>query len=124
VNGILNVEAVRVAQAKFGKRPLSGEEVRWGFEHLDLDEARLKALGAVGLVQRLKLSCADHEGGGAVKFQQWDGHKWNLITDWVTPDRALLRPIIEASSTKYAAEKGITIRDCAKEEADEKTAAN
>jgi branched-chain amino acid transport system substrate-binding protein len=115
VNGILNVEAVRVAQEKFGHRPLTGEEVRWGFEHIDLDDARLKALGALGLVQRLKLSCADHEGGGAVKFQQWDGERWKLISDWVTPDRALLRPIIEESATKYAKEKGIAIRDCSKE---------
>jgi branched-chain amino acid transport system substrate-binding protein len=112
VNGILNVEAVRVAQAKYGKRPLTGEEVRWGFEHIDIDDARLKELGAFGLMQPIKLSCADHEGGGAVRFQQWDGAKWNVVSDWVHSDRALLRPIIEASSTKYAAEKGIPIRDC------------
>lgn len=114
VNGILNVEAIRVAQAKFGKRPLTGEEVRWGFENLNIDAARLKALGAVGLVQPLKLSCSDHEGGGAVRFQQWDGAKWNVISDWVQADRPLLRPIIEASAKQYAREKGITPRDCAK----------
>jgi len=115
VNGILNVEALRLAQEKFGKEPLSGEQVRWGFENLNLDDARLQALGAKGLVQPLKLSCSDHEGGGAVRFQQWDGQKWNLISDWVQADRALLRPIIEASSHKYAKEKGITPRDCSKE---------
>ncbi|MGX1127521.1 ABC transporter substrate-binding protein [Pseudomonas defluvii] len=114
VNGILNVEAVRLAQEKYGHKPLSGEQVRWGFEHLKLDEARLKELGALGLVQPLQLSCSDHEGGGAVRFQQWDGEKWNLISDWVQADRALLRPIIEASAQKYAKEKGITPRDCSK----------
>ncbi|HSD36063.1 MAG TPA: ABC transporter substrate-binding protein [Rhodocyclaceae bacterium] len=115
VNGILNIEAVRVAQAKFGKRPLSGEEVRWGFENLRLDDVRLKELGATGLVQKLQLSCADHEGGGAVRFQQWDGAKWNVVSDWIQADRALLRPIIEASSQQYAKEKGIALRDCGKE---------
>ncbi|MES1988416.1 MAG: ABC transporter substrate-binding protein [Pseudomonadota bacterium] len=114
-NGILNVEAIRVAQAKFGKRPLTGEEVRWGFEHIKLDDARLKQLGAYGLVQPLKLSCADHEGGGSVRFQQWDGTKWKVISDWVQADRKLLRPIIEQSSHEYAKEKGITPRDCSKE---------
>ncbi|SEJ10500.1 Periplasmic binding protein [Azotobacter beijerinckii] len=114
VNGILNVEALRIAQAKFGNQPLTGEQVRWGFENLRLDDARLKELGALGLVQPLQLSCADHEGGGAVRFQQWDGAKWNLISDWVQADRALLRPIIEASSHKYAAEKGIAPRECGK----------
>lgn len=115
VNGILNVEAVRVAQRKFGNKPLTGEQVRWGFEHLDLDDARLKQLGALGLVQPLKLTCADHEGGGAVRFQQWDGQKWNVISNWVQADRALLRPIIEKSALSYAKEKGITPRDCGKD---------
>jgi branched-chain amino acid transport system substrate-binding protein len=115
VNGILNVEAVRIAQAKYGKRPLTGEEVRWGFENINIDDARLKELGATGLLQKLKLSCADHEGGGAVRFQQWDGKQWKLISDWVQADRGLLRPIIEDSSVKYAKEKGIAVRDCGKE---------
>jgi len=116
VNGILNVEALRVAQAKFGDKPLTGEQVRWGFEHLNLDDARLKQLGAYGLVQPLKLSCSDHEGGGAVRFQQWDGQQqWKIISGWVQADRALLRPIIEKSANDYAKEKGITPRDCSKE---------
>ncbi|MDR6184264.1 ABC transporter substrate-binding protein [Acinetobacter baylyi] len=115
VNGILNVEAVRVAQEKYGHRPLTGEEVRWGFEHLNLSDERLKQLGAYGLVQPLKLSCSDHEGGGAVRFQQWDGTKWNVISNWIQADRGFLRPIIEESSHKYAKEQGIKIRDCATE---------
>jgi branched-chain amino acid transport system substrate-binding protein len=113
VNGIINVEALRTAQAKFGNRALNGEEMQWGFEHLDLDEKRIAELGAAGLMQPLKLSCADHEGGGAVKFQQWDGTKWVVVTDWIKSDRALLRPLIEASSAKYAEEQHITPRDCA-----------
>lgn len=115
INGILNVEAVRIAQNKFGKRPLSGEETRWGFEHLAIDEGRLKELGALGLLQQIKLSCEDHEGGGRVRFQQWDGEKWQLVSDWVAADRALLRPIIEKSAAKYAQEKSIKPRDCASE---------
>lgn len=112
VNGILNVEAVRVAQAKYGQHPLTGEQVRWGFEHLNLDNKRLHELGAYGLVQPLKLSCADHEGGGAVRFQQWDGQHWKVISNWIQADRTLLRPIIEASALQYAKEKGITPRNC------------
>jgi branched-chain amino acid transport system substrate-binding protein len=111
-NAILNIEAVRVAQRKYGNKPLTGEQVRWGFEHIDIDDARLKELGALGLLQPIKLSCADHEGGGAVRFVQWDGKQFKRISDWVKADRALLRPIIEESSTKYAKEKGITVRDC------------
>jgi branched-chain amino acid transport system substrate-binding protein len=47
-----------------------------------------------------------------VKFQQWDGTQWTAITDWITPDQALVRPLVEASAAKYAQEKGIAPRNC------------
>jgi len=115
VHGILTVEAIRKAQEKYGKKPMTGEQIRWGLENLAIDEGRLKQLGAAGFMQPLKVTCADHEGGGAVKFQQWDGKKWNVITDWITPDRELVRPMIEQSAAAYAKEKNITPRDCSKE---------
>jgi branched-chain amino acid transport system substrate-binding protein len=115
IHGILNTEAIRTAQAKFGKKPLTGEQVRWGLENLNLDEKRLKELGAYNLLQPIKVSCTDHEGGGAVKFQQWDGKKWKLISDWIKSDQTIVRPMIEESAAAYAKEKGITPRDCSKE---------
>ena len=115
IHGILNVEAIRTAQAKFGKKTLSGEQIRWGLENLKIDDKRLKELGATGLLQPLKVSCTDHEGGGAVKFQQWDGAKWKLISDWISSDQSIVRPMVEESAAKYAKEKGITPRDCGKE---------
>jgi branched-chain amino acid transport system substrate-binding protein len=110
VNGILNVEAVRIAQAKFGNRTLTGDEVRWGFEHLQLDAARVKELGAENLFHSINVTYDNHEGEGYVTFQQWDGKKWNVVSDWIAPDWALLRPIITKSSEAYAAEKGLPIR--------------
>ena len=35
VHGIVTVEAIRKAQEKYGKKPLTGEQVRWGLENLD-----------------------------------------------------------------------------------------
>jgi branched-chain amino acid transport system substrate-binding protein len=110
VNGILNVEAVRIAQEKFGHRTLTGDEVRWGFEHLQLDPARVEALGAKGLFHSINVTWDNHEGDGYVTFQRWDGKKWNVVSDWIAPDWKLLRPIIEKSSEGYAKEKGLTIR--------------
>lgn len=115
VHGIVTVEAVRTAQAKFGKRPITGEEMRWGLEHLNIDAKRLKELGAEGLLPDVKLSCADHEGSGKLKFQQWDGKAWKPISDWIEADRGIVRGMIEESAMKYAKEKNITPRDCAKE---------
>ena len=116
VHGIITVEAIRKAQEKYGKgKALTGEQVRWGFENLNLDDARLKALGATGFMPPLKITCADHEGPGKVKFQQWDGSQWKVITDWVESDRPLVRGMIEESAAAYAKEKGIKPRDCSKE---------
>ena len=116
VFAILTTEAVRTAQERYGKgKPMTGEQVRWGLENLKIDNTRLKELGATGFMQALKVSCMDHEGGGQVKFQQWDGRKWNVITDWIASDQSIVRPMIEESAAKYAKEKGITPRDCSKE---------
>jgi branched-chain amino acid transport system substrate-binding protein len=90
VHGIVTVEAIRKAQEKIGKKPLTGEQVRWGIENLQISEARLKELGAASFMQPIKVTCADHEGGGAVKFQQWDGNQWKVITDWIQPDSELV----------------------------------
>ncbi|WP_137154396.1 ABC transporter substrate-binding protein [Rhizobium sp. FKL33] len=113
VNGILNVEAIRIAQEKFGKRTLTGDEVRWGFEHLKLDQAKVDALGAKDLFHSINVSWDNHEGEGYVTFQQWDGKKWNVVSDWIAPDWKLLRPIIEKSAEAYAKEKGIKLRTAA-----------
>ena len=110
VNGILNVEAIRIAQARFGKRTLSGDEVRWGFEHLKLDPARVEALGAKDLFHSIDVTWKNHEGDGRVTFQQWDGKEWKVVSDWIAPDWALLRPIIEKSSEAYAKSHDIKLR--------------
>jgi len=112
VNGFMFTEAVRTAQANFGNRPLTGAEVQWGFENLDITQARIDEAGMTGLMSPMKLSCLDHEGGGSALIQQWDGKQWNAITDFIEPNRDSLRAAYEASAAKYAGEKDITLRDC------------
>ena len=62
VNAMLGVESIRKAQTKFGNKPLTGEQVRWGIENLDLSAARLKELGFEGMLQPLKVTCARPRG--------------------------------------------------------------
>ena len=111
IAGIITAEAIRTAQKKFGERPITGEEMRWGIENLNITSDRIKELGAEGLMQPLKVSCRDHEAGGAVKFQQWDGEKWKVITDWIQSDQSIVRPMIEESASVYAKGRDITPRD-------------
>jgi branched-chain amino acid transport system substrate-binding protein len=115
IGAMLGVEGIRKAQEKFGKKPLTGEQVRWGLEHLDLNEARLKALGFEGMMRPVKVSCSDHEGARTARIQQWDGKAWRVISDWYTADERLTDPIVKEVSGKYAAKRNITPRDCAKE---------
>ena len=112
LHGLLTAEALRTAMRHFGNQPLTGTQMQWGLEHLSLTAASLKEMGAEGLLSPITLSCRDHEGGGGVKFQQWDGKQWTVLTDWIAPDQALVRPLVEAAAAKYAQEKGITPRDC------------
>jgi branched-chain amino acid transport system substrate-binding protein len=115
-SAILSVEAIRRAQEKYGKgKAMSGEQVRWGMENLNITEARLKTLGATGLLPEVRTSCANHEGSGKVKIQQWDGTRWVVISDWLEGNKALIHPLFQATARQYAKEKGITPRDCAKE---------
>jgi branched-chain amino acid transport system substrate-binding protein len=114
INAMVSVEAIRTAQGRYGKKPLTGEEVRWGIENLNLDAARLKALGFAGMMQPVKLSCQDHEGVRMSRIHQWDGSKWVFVSDWIEGDQQLLRPMVESAAKAYAKEKNITPRDCSK----------
>ncbi|HSF30189.1 MAG TPA: ABC transporter substrate-binding protein [Candidatus Tectomicrobia bacterium] len=112
VDAVLTTEAIRTAMRHFGNQPLTGAQVQWGLEHLTLTAQSLQELGVEGLLPPISLSCRDHEGGASVKFQQWDGKQWTVLTDWIATDQALVRPLVEAAAAKYAREKGLTPRDC------------
>jgi len=113
---ILVAEAIRTAQGKFGKRPLTGEEVRWGMEHINLSDRRIAELGAFGVSQPLRMSCNDHEGGGTIRFQRWNGKEWRPVTGWIEGDQSIVRPMIEKSAAAYAAKEGFAARNCAQED--------
>ena len=116
VYGIVTAEAVKLAQEQFGVgKPVTGEQARWGLEHLRIDAARLAALVASGLMPPLQTSCADHEGSGLVRFLRWDGKRWESVTDWMAPladDRATVQKMTAESAAAYAKGKGISLRRC------------
>ena len=115
INAMFAIEAVRTAQGRFGERSLTGPEVRWGLENLDLTTERLAELGMDGFTLPVKVSCEDHETMGPVLIQQWDGEKWNIVSDWIPAMRDVVRPMVEEAAAAYAAENNITPRDCSME---------
>ena len=112
VNAMYGTEAIRTAMGKYGKKPMTGEQVRWGLENLDVTEARLAELGMKGMLLPVKVSCADHETGGPIMIQQWDGRAWKVASDWIPVNRAVVRPQIEKAAAAYAKENKITPRSC------------
>jgi branched-chain amino acid transport system substrate-binding protein len=115
VSAALSVEAVRKAQTRFGSKPLTGEQVRWGLENLYVDDATIKKLGFAGILQPIQTTCKDHEGARRARIQTWDGTKWNVGNEWFEADEQIIKPLVNSSAKRYAAEKKVEIRDCAKD---------
>ena len=115
VNAMFVVEAIRTAQAKFGKKAMTGEEMRWAYEHTNITDKRLEEMGLKGFTHPVKVSCEDHEGSGPILIQQWDGKKWNIVSDWIEPMRDVVRPKLEAAAVEEGKKLGYTQRDCSKE---------
>jgi branched-chain amino acid transport system substrate-binding protein len=111
ISSMLAVEGVRKAQERFGKgKVMTGEQVRWGLENLNLDQKTLDAMGFAGVMRPVQTSCLDHMGASYVRVQTWDGSKWVPGTDWYQADDKVLRPMVLSASRKYAEEKKITPR--------------
>ena len=104
INAMLGVEAIRTAQDKYGKKPLTGEQVRWGIENLNLSADRIKQLGFEGELKPIKVSCVDHEGARTGRIETWDGKNWNITSDWYTADDSVIAPMVkEAAAAKKCA---------------------
>jgi len=115
ITAMLNLEAIRTAMGRFGNKALTAEEVRWGFENLNLTEQRLEQLGMKGLTRPLRVTCENHEGNGFALVQQWDGKSWKIVSDWIEPMRDVVRPKLEAAAVEEAKKLNYTMRDCSKE---------
>jgi branched-chain amino acid transport system substrate-binding protein len=101
-NAVLIAEAIRNAQKITGKKVVIGEDVRRGLESLNISEARLKELGLPNFSSPITgVSCSDHNGHGSAFMQQWDGTKWVKITDWITPMKDKVRPLLQKAADDY-----------------------
>ncbi len=101
-NSMLIAEAVRTAQRITGKKAVTGEDVRKGFEALNITEARLKEMGMDGFAAPVRVTCNDHNGHHKVFVGEWDGTKWTKASDWIEPLKDEVRPLIEAAAKDYA----------------------
>ncbi len=113
VISMLQVEAIRTAQEKYGKgKPVTSEQVRWGLENLNLTQERLNELGFGKILRPVKTSCQNHLGTDWARIAQWDGAKWKVTSDWYQADKTLIEPLVKEYADKYAKEKNVKVRSC------------
>ncbi len=99
---LMLVEGVKAAQGHFNTKVVNAEQLRWGLENLDLSEAKLKELGAEGMLVPFKTACNNHTGHGGGWMLEWDGAKFNKVSDLLKPDTAMIEPLEQAEAKKYA----------------------
>ena len=113
VISMLQVEAIRVAQEKYGKgKVMTPEQVRWGFENLNLTQARLNELGFGKILRPVQTSCSNHLGTDWARVAQWDGSGWKVVSDWYQADKSMVEPLVKEYGEKYAKEKNVKMRTC------------
>ena len=116
MSALIGIEGIRSAQERFGKgKVVTGEQVRWGLENLNLTQAKLDALGFKGVMRPIITSCMDHMGAAWTRVHTWNGKAWEFTSDWMQADEQILKPLVKATADKYAAEKKLTRRtgaDC------------
>ena len=96
------VEAMKAAQAHFNTKVVTPEQLRWGFENLKLDDAKLAEIGFTGMVPPFSTSCADHSGHSGGWMLQWDGAKFVKASDLIKPEKDMIEPLAIAEAKKYA----------------------
>jgi branched-chain amino acid transport system substrate-binding protein len=101
-NSVLIAEAVRNAQRLGGRKVVTGADVRRGLETIDLTEARWQELGLPEFGGAITgVSCTDHNGHQSAFLQQWDGARWVKVSDWISPMKERVRPLLEAAARDY-----------------------
>jgi branched-chain amino acid transport system substrate-binding protein len=100
-NAVLVAEAIRTAQQLTGKKYVTGEDVRRGFESLTIGEARMKEIGLPGFASPVKVSCSDHNGHGGISLVEWDGTKWKTAAASIAPIKDKVLPLIQEAAENY-----------------------
>lgn len=95
-------EAIKAAQEHFDTRLINGEQMRWGLENLNIDDARLASLGMTGMIGPFSTSCANHAGHGGAWMLEWDGARFVKTSHLLTADPDMIAPLVELEAGKFA----------------------
>ncbi len=107
---MLAAEAIKVAQEMHGVADISPEQMRDGMANLEITESMMEELGMPGIGPVFAVTCANHGGSGQGLVQQWNAseQRFEALTGYIDPDKAVIDPLVAEDSLAYAAENGIT----------------
>ncbi|MFG5382857.1 MULTISPECIES: ABC transporter substrate-binding protein [unclassified Yoonia] len=107
---MLAAEAIAKGQEIHGVSDVTPAMVRDGMEALEITNARMAELGMEGIGPEFSVSCQDHGGAGQGLVQQWNAADgvWEPLTDFISPDDAVISPLVAEDSAAFAAENNIT----------------
>jgi branched-chain amino acid transport system substrate-binding protein len=106
---MLAAEAAKTAQEIHGTADITPAMMRDGMEALQIDEAKMTALGMPNFGPSFNVSCENHGGPGLVGVTQWDATSktWSLISDFKETDGEVIGALIDEDSGAYASENNI-----------------
>ncbi|MFQ5592749.1 MAG: ABC transporter substrate-binding protein [Anaerolineae bacterium] len=99
----LLVAAIQLAYEEFG-HPLDGEKLAWGLERITAETLKKYGMGVADFAPEVTLTGQDHEGGGFVQVVEWDGIAFKPISDWLTPLREEVDPLVREAAQKFKEE--------------------
>ena len=106
---MLAAEAAKTAQEIHGTADITPAMMRDGMQALQIDEAKMAALGMPNFGPAFNVSCENHGGPGLVGVTQWDASSktWSLISDFKETDGEVIGALIDEDSGAYASENNI-----------------
>ncbi len=107
---MLAAEAIAKAQEIHGVSDVTPAMVRDGMAALEITEARMAEMGMAGIGPEFAVSCQNHGGSGQGLVQQWNASAgvWEPLTDFISPDKSVIEPLIAEDSAAFASENNIT----------------
>lgn len=111
---MLAAEAARKAQEIHGVADITPAQMRDGMEALELDAARLEALGMTGFGPELVVTCENHRGPGVGQMQQWNAadKQWVKLSEFISADDEVIWPLVHEDAAAFRSETGIAQREC------------
>ncbi len=96
------VEGIRAAQEHFDVKNVNAEQLRWGLENLNIDDARIAEMGMSGMIGPFATNCANHTGHAGAWMLEWDGTKFAPVSDKLAADGDAVGVLEEVKAMEYA----------------------